>query len=144
MHHLRIAVPIALLLASCTAHNPAEPSQLVNAQSLVPFLEHLGATVTVAEQVPTESFPFFSVPAQRLIVNGQNVHVFEYPDGDSAAQDAARIALLGTPIGGTQITWVDPPRFHRRGQLIVLHVGKDGEVSGMLETILGSPFASRR
>ena len=144
MRHLPITVVIPMLLAGCTAHSPAEPSQLVSAQSLVPFLEHLGAKVTVAERLPQESYPFFSVTAQRLVVNGENVHVFEYADADAAAQDAARVDPSGTPIGGTQITWVNPPRFYRRGQLIVLYVGRDDEVSAMLETILGRPFAGRR
>ncbi len=144
MHHLRLAVFAPLLLAGCTAHSPAEPSELVNAQSLVRFLEHVGARVTVAEQMPRESFPFFRVNAQRLLVNGQNVHVFEYSDADSAAEDAARVAPSGSPVGDTQITWTDPPRFYRRGQLIVLYVGRNDEVSGMLEAVLGRPFAGRR
>lgn len=108
MHYRRIVFLMPLLLAGCTAHSPAEPSKLLNAQSLVPFLEHLGAKVTVAERMPQESYPFFSVTAQRLEVNGENVHVFEYADADAAAQDAARVDPSGTPVGGTQITWVNP------------------------------------
>jgi len=144
VRQLQVIALVPLLVTACTAHNPAEPSQLVTAQSLVPFLEHLGAKVTVAERMPQESYPFFSVTAQRLVVNGENVHVFEYADADSAAQDAAKVDPSGTPIGSTQISWVSPPRFYRRGQLIVLYVGRNDEVSGMLETILGRPFAGRR
>ena len=141
----RIALTVAsVLLAGCTGHNPAGPSQLDTAQALVPLLEHVGARVSVAERMPSESFPFFSVRALRLLVNGQSVHVFEYPDASSAAADAARVAPGGTPIGSTQITWVDPPRFYMRGRLIVLYVGRDQEVSSILQTVLGQPFAGRR
>jgi hypothetical protein len=111
---------------------------------LVPLLEHVGARVSIAERMPSESFPFFSVRAQRLLVNGHSVHVFEYPDTDSAASDAARVAPSGTPIGSTQITWVEQPRFYMRGRLIVLYVGRDEDVSSMLERVLGQPFAGRR
>ena len=146
MRMKRTWLPLAaiLLAGACTGHNPAAPSDLTDAQALVRFLEHLGARVSVAEQMPRESFPFFSVSAQRLLVNGENVHVFVYPDPSAAQDDAARVALSGSPIGSTQITWVDPPRFYIRGQLIVLYVGRNEEVSTMLETILGRPFAGRR
>lgn len=141
----RIALTVAsVLLAGCTGQNPAGPSQLDSAQALVPLLEHVGARVSIAEQMPRESSPFFSVTAQRLLVNGQSVHVFQYADEASASADAARVAPSGTPIGSTQITWVDPPRFYMRGRLIVLYVGRDEEVSSMLETVLGQPFAGRR
>lgn len=142
----RVTLPVASLLVAvaCTAHSPAAPSSLVSAAALIPLLEHVGARVSVAEQMPRESFPFFSVTAQRLLVNGQSVHVFEYPDADSAASDAARVAPSGSPIGSTQITWVDPPRFYMRGRLIALYVGRDEQVSSILETVLGQPFAGRR
>ena len=144
MHRIQLPLATLFVAAACTAHSPAGPSALVSAQALIPLLEHVGARVSVAEKMPRESFPFFTVTAQRLLVNGQSVHVFEYPDANSAAADAARVAPGGTPIGSTQITWVDPPRFYMRGQLIVLYVGRDEDVSAMLEDVLGAPFAGRR
>lgn len=144
MHRVTVVMGSLLLSAACTGHSPAAPSDLDGAQSLVRLLEHIGARVSVAEQMQRESFPFFSVAAQRLLVNGQSVHVFEYPDSDSASSDAARVAPSGTPIGATQITWVDPPRFYLRGRLMVLYVGRDEDVSAILETVLGQAFAGRR
>jgi len=144
VQRITLSVASLILAASCTAHSPAGPSQLDSAQALVPLLEFVGARVSIAEQMPRESFPFFGVTAQRLLVNGQSVHVFQYSDEDSASADAARVAPSGTPIGSTQITWVDPPRFYMRGRLIVLYVGRDEQVSSMLESVLGQPFAGRR
>ena len=144
MQRIKLSVAAVLLATGCAAHSPAAPSALANVQALVPLLEHTGARVSVVEQMPRESFPFFSVRAQRLLVNGQSVRVFEYPGANSAVADAARVAPDGTPIGSTQITWVDPPRFYMRGQLIVLYVGRDEDVSAMLEDVLGPPIAGRR
>ena len=133
-----------IVVSACIAHNPAAPSALVSAQALVEMLEHVGAKVSVAEQMPRESFPFFAVNAQRLSVNGQSVHVFAYPDAGAAAADASLVAPSGTPIGSAQVTWTDPPRFYTRGQLLVLYVGRDEVVSRFLETLLGPPFAGKR
>lgn len=144
MRRISVAVMGSLAVIACTAHNPAAPTALVSAQALVELLEHVGAKVSIAEQMPRESFPFFAVNAQRLLVNGQSVHVFAYPDAAAAAADAARVAPSGTPIGSTLITWTDPPRFYARGQLIVLYVGRDEEVSKFLETLMGPPFAGKR
>lgn len=144
MRRICAALIGTLVAMACTAHNPAAPTALVGAQALAEMLEHVGAKVSIAEQMSRESFPFFTVNAQRLLVNGQSVHVFAYPDAPAAAADASRVAPSGTPIGGTQITWTDPPRFYMRGQLIVLYVGRDTDVSRFLETVLGPPFAGKR
>ena len=144
MRRIAMALIGSFAVIGCTAHNPAAPSDLVSAQALVEMLKHVGAKVSIAEQMPRESFPFFAVNAQRLQVNGQSVHVFAYPDAAAAAADASRVTPSGTPIGSTQITWIDPPRFYTRGQLIVLYVGRDDEVSRFLETLMGPPFAGKR
>lgn len=133
-----------LLTGSCTAHNPVAPSDLSDAEALVRFLEHDGARATVAEQMPREAFPFFSVNSRRLVVNGETVHVFVYPSPGAAGEDAALVAPSGSPIGATQVTWEAPPRFYMKGQLLVLYVGRNDGVSALLEGILGPPFAGRR
>jgi hypothetical protein len=108
---------------------------------LVRQLQNRGAAVSTAEVMPASSFPFFFVNALRLIVNGQNVHVFEYPDPSAAQNDVNRVAPSGSSVGRTQMSWVAPPRFYRSAQLIVLYVGKDASVATHLEAVLGAPFA---
>ena len=143
---LRIVVSLALvmLVAGCSAHNPARPSDLVSAEAVAGLLEHAGGEVTVAEEMPREAFPFFSVRAQRLVVNDESVHVFAYRDQAAAQADAALVAPSGTPIGTTQVSWVAPPRFYTRGQIIALYVGRKSSVVQVLDTILGAPFAGVR
>jgi hypothetical protein len=101
-----------------------------------------GLTVTDAGIQPSASFPFFSAPGLRLIVNGDsNVHVFEYPTKALATTEASKVAPSGTPVGSTQITWVSPPRFYTKDTIIVLYVGTDAAVIRALEAVLGAPFA---
>ena len=143
MARIHIAIFSLLAIVGCTAHNPAAPSDLVSVEALVRMLNHVGARASVAEQMPRDAFPFFSVNAHRVLVDGETVHVFLYADPAGASADAARIDPSGQPIG-TQVTWVNPPRFYARGQLIVLYVGRNRGVSSMLETVLGAPFAGAR
>lgn len=144
MRRISVALIGSLAVIACTAHNPAAPTALVSAEALVEMLEHIGAKVSIAEQMPLESFPFFAVNAQRLLVNGRSVYVFAYQDAAAAATDASRVALAGTPISSIHISWTDRPRFYARGQLIVLYVGRDKDVSMFLETLMGPPFAGER
>ena len=126
---------------ACSEGGPTGPSASTATQMLIRQLQTRGLVVSVAEMMPASSFPFFSVNAQRLIVNGQNVQVFEYADPQAAQNDVNRVAPSGSTVGGTQITWIDPPRFYRSSQLIVLYVGKDASIAAHLEAVLGPPFA---
>lgn len=140
----RVAATWLLWAAACGGTGPAGPSELTSTAALVRELVASGATVSSAGMASADAFPFFSVRAERLVVNGEGVHVFEYPNSTRANADAARVAPAGTPIGQTQITWVDPPRFYRSSRLIVVYVGRSDDVAGRLEAVLGPPFAGVR
>ncbi len=67
--------------------------------------------------------------------------MFDYASSAAATSDASKVSAAGTPIGTTQITWIAPPRFYRKEQLIVLYVGSNADVLRALEAVLGKPFA---
>ena len=131
----------ALTGVGCSDGTPTGPSAATTSQSLIRQLQDRGVAVSVAEVMPASSFPFFSVEAQRLVVNDQNIHVFEYPHPQAAQSDVSRVSPSGTSVGSTQITWIAPPRFYRSSHLIVLYVGRDATIAGHLQAVLGPPFA---
>src|SRR5439155_24100396 len=88
--------------------------------------------------------PFFSVNAQIIQVNGADVQVFEYPSATRADSDSAKVSPTGSPIGQSQISWMDTPNFYKRDRLVVLYVGHSVDVMKPLEAILGPPFAAGR
>lgn len=94
--------------------------------------------------MPRSSFPFLSVAAQHLIVDGSDVHSFQYQSDADANRDAANVSPTGTPIGQSQISWMDTPHFYKRDRLIVLYVGHSPEILSALEAIMGAPFAAGR
>lgn len=111
-----------------------------NYVSLIDNLRAAGATV---EPVGEIEQVFFSVKGQSIMVNGNDVQVFEYADVAAADTDAALVATDGGSVGTTMVTWVATPHFYKTGKLIVLYVGDDGGVTAMLESALGSQFAGR-
>lgn len=144
MRHPAALAVLLISLNACADKTPTIPSDVTSTQILVQQLQSRGATVTVAETMPLQSNPFFSVPATRLVVNGENASVFEYRDDPSAEADAAKVHPSGTPIGSAQITWIAPPRFYRSTRLIVIYAGGSEDVATRFETVLGRPFAGVR
>ena len=130
----------ALAIAAC-AGSPVQPSELRSVDAVVEALQQQGATVTRAGEQPRSAFGYFSVNAQRIVVNGADVSVFAYPDVRRADADAALVSATGTRIGETSVFWIDTPNFYRRDRVIVLYVGRAPEVTKPLEAVMGPPFA---
>ena len=127
--------------AACLDNASIGPSRVLTLDGLVQDVRQQGVTVTSAGSEPRESFPFFSVQGKRLIVNGDNVYVFEYTTDTVATKEASTVAPSGTPIGTTQTTWISPPRFYKRDRFILLYVGTTPEVVRALDAAFGKPFA---
>jgi hypothetical protein len=132
------------------SRNPAGPDDLPSTEAvvgtLIGALRQKGATVVRGEQFPPESH-CLSVGALRLVVNGQNVYVFEYASADAANRDASMVSPDGGTINGTDracaFSWIGPPRFYKKDRLIVLYAGTNQELIRTLDGLLGRPFAAR-
>jgi hypothetical protein len=136
-------VCVGVAVASCAAA-PTQPSDLRGVDALVRLLEQHGATVARSGSFPQSSHSYFSVPGSGLMVNDAEVTVFAYPNSDRAAADAAKVSPTGSPIGSTQISWMDTPHLYRRDRLIVLYVGHSADLLKLLEAVFGRPFAAGR
>ena len=97
-----------------------------------------GQSVEVGD--PVEQ-PFFSVPGQVIVVNGEDVQVFEYPDSAAAAAEAAQISPDASSVGTTMVTWVAALHFYAMDRIIALYVGDNQAVVDALTKELGQPIA---
>lgn len=131
----------AVCAASCLHKTPTGPSGVLTMNHLVEELRQQRVTVSSLGREPRDSFPFFSAQATRLIINGDDVHVFEFTTETIAMSAAATVAAAGTPIGTTQVTWISPPHFYRRNRFIALYLGGAGETMRALDAVFGKPFA---
>ncbi len=134
-----------LVAPTGSTSEPVVPAQITNMSSLI-------ATM-VGENVPLEmqnggvvvrgmSQPFFSVEAQVLSAYGEDVQVFEYDSNENALTEVDESGL--TPDGQFQtvmVTWIDTPHFYQTGNLIVLYVGSNSDITTMLEDLLGPRIA---
>ena len=131
----------AVCAAACLHRTPTGPSGGLTMDRVVDALRQQGVTVSSQGTEPRDAFPFFPVSAKRLVINGDDGHVFEFGTESLAASAASTVGAAGTPIGTTQVTWISPPRFYRRQRFIVLYLGTSTEVIRALEAAFDRPFA---
>ncbi len=109
---------------------------------LVEFTDALRMTGQSVEINGPVDQPFFSVPGQVIVVNGEDVQVFEYPDSAAAAAETAQISPDASSVGTSMMTWVATPHFYAEDRLIVLYVGENEPVMRSLAGVLGAPIAT--
>lgn len=116
----------------------AQPAAVQDQASLIAALEAAGATIEAGEPV---SQAFFSPEGNIIKVNGADLQIFEYESTEAMENEASQVAPDGGSIGTSMVTWVDTPHFYKAGRIIVLYVGSDEEILGLLEQVLGPQFA---
>jgi len=77
------------------------------------------------------------------MVDGEMVQVFTYPSAEAAAAEADLVSQTGSSVGITMVSWIGPPHFYLKESLLVLYVGENEEVLGLLEDTLGCQFAGQ-
>jgi hypothetical protein len=107
------------------------------------FLAALRAEGATAEVVDSISQDFFNVEGQIITVNGADVQVFEYESAEAMENAASQVAPDGGSIGTSMVTWIDTPHFYKAGRIIVLYIGSDQTILGLLENVLGPQFAGQ-
>ena len=98
----------------------------------------LGKTLTVEQTDETILHPFFRVPGQVVRVNGQDLHVFVYPDETSRKSDSARISADGRLIAGEVVNWPVTPRFVSSGNVLTVLLSSDSRLAGRVERAIGT------
>jgi hypothetical protein len=145
MRSRRLIVMAAMLASSilpgvsCEDRGPTAPSSFETVEQFLQALRQRGLTVTLADQLPPASTPYFSVPAQVVRVNGSSLNVFEYPNPEAAASDASQVTPEGQ-FPTMMVTWISTPRFYRGDRLIVLYVGCTTDIVQALDATIGRPF----
>jgi hypothetical protein len=123
---------------ACSRGEAEPPTVVRDYATLDDALRAAGAATQPGDEI---SQPFFSVTGRILRVNGEDVQVFVYRDEATATAEAGLVSRDGRTIGNTQVSWIGTPHFHRTGRVIVLYVGQNDSVTGVLTTVLGPQFA---
>lgn len=143
MRMLQTMIVAWFFLSSCAGTPPASavsPAGVSSASSLAAALRAGGLTVEDAGIVEQ---PFFTGRAHVYIVEG-DVQVYEFASAGAAQQAAAQVSPTGGSIGTQQMTWMAPPHFFRKDNLVVIYLGSSPKVLGELQKLLGAEFAGRK
>ena len=107
----------------------------------VTFLEAINSRGLTFELKETIDDSSFSVPTKVLSIGGHDVQVFEFASEQDALSASTIVSNDGTEIGLSIIRWMDIPHFYTQGNLIVLYVGQNPEITSLLDSLLGNQFA---
>jgi hypothetical protein len=103
----------------------------------VDALRNEGAQVEPQEAVKQ---PFFDISGTVVLVNGNQVQVFDFGEENFQRAASEQISADGFTIGATAVDWVDQPNFWAKDRIIVLYVGRDQETIALLNRFLGEPI----
>jgi hypothetical protein len=136
MRRVTLVVVVLLLLYGCAEdeESPAGGEQVLGYADLVASLAGHGLPVEelgVADGTP------FSVEAHSLILEGQSVSVYEYPDSESRERDSSTIAMAGWSVNNNPVEWTGNPHYWLLDRLIVLYLGDDASVITALTQAVG-------
>ena len=109
----------------------------------VSFVDNLRATGAIVTPGGPISQPFFTAEGIIILVNGDDVQVFEYPTFIDAESDARKVSPDGSSIGTSMPFWVGSPHFYLKENIVVIYVGDNLDTLGIIESVLGSQFAGR-
>jgi len=123
---------------NATSNASTKPLSVEDQASLLSALKAAGAIVEVGDSINQD---FFSVEGQTVKVNGADLQVFEYENAQAMEKDASQVAPDGGSIGTSIVTWIDTPHFYKAGRIIVLYLGNDQTILGLLNNVIGAQFA---
>ena len=136
----RFIAMLAVVVSALACEEGSRPTSVPGAgvtetSQLILALRDLGATAEVVDIVPAGS-GILSAPATRVTVNGEDVLVYEFATVAEADAEAGRV-----PDVLAVTRWTSAPHFFRGNRIIVLYVGTDEAVIGLLQRLLGPQFA---
>lgn len=106
------------------------------------FKKDLEKANVAPSEIKSEEQSFFSVKPDTYVINGQNVSVYEYNEGDKDAleNDLRSIKDNGKNINGTATNFKDTPHVYKKGRIVVMYDGNDDGTITALTNILGTPI----
>ena len=76
---------------------------------MVDGLRLAGASVVTSGKIRQ---PFFPVTGRILVLNGQDVQVFQFTDEAAALSAAVTVSADGNTIGSAMMAWIAEPHFY--------------------------------
>lgn len=134
------AIAICLFVAACGA--PA--NQVSESQALINQLQMAEFHVVHGGEIRHD---FLSIPGRTILVNGEQVELFEYASRAAATTDSHHIdkdaCLVHTPTGNFMEEWPGTPHLYLKDRLMVIYMGTTPAIEAFLVSHLGAQFAGK-
>jgi hypothetical protein len=114
-----------------------------SATSSSPVADELRAAGFAVRDAGMVEQPFFRVPAHVLVVNDEDLQLYEFASAAEAEQAAAQVGANGMTIGTSSMSWMAPPHFFRRDRTIANYLGSNPKLLAELEKMFGPQFAGQ-
>ena len=122
-------------------HIEAPPVTIGNADTIIQRLRAHGAVVGIGS-LPAEQ-PFTSVQGEILVVNDQEVQLFEYDNTLLATEIASSVYYDNSPGWEQAIASLENAHLYQVGNILLFYTGDDQMVLDLLETAFNPPLASK-
>lgn len=130
-------------MSACAQSVPpaaSSPPAVEDQATLLAALQAEGTKIEVGDLITQD---FFSAASQTIKVNGADLQVFQYENAAAMEKDASQVAPDGTSIGTSKPLWAGAPHFYKAGRIIVLYLGNDQAILGLLDKLMGAQFAGK-
>ena len=143
MKSLMVVLASFVFIGGCAGVDPGSGARVDQTDSSAPVVSALRAAGLEVRDAGIVEQPFFSVPAHVYVVEESDLQLYAFPTAADAERAAAQVAPSGSPIGTSSVSWMAPPHFFRKDNLIVNYIGTSERVLSELRRLLGPQFAGR-
>lgn len=133
--HAGTATPAASPAASPVA------APTLTLDDVVAALTDAGLAVEATDQ--TVEQPFFTVSANIIRVEGQDLQVFVYASTAARSADSEQISADGTSVGTSMITWIAAPHFTTADNVLALFVSNDEALARRIADAISGVSAAK-
>jgi hypothetical protein len=125
-------------LSASNTVTPGAPSTTI--EDLVTNLRSAGATV----QIPTDnsSVNRDSSKGEEVVVNGEDVQIFEYKDDKAAADAVVRRTVLDNASAYRNNVTRSGPHIYKAANVVAQYLGDDSTIMNLLESVLGKEISA--
>jgi hypothetical protein len=134
---------LCFILIGCGGQQTGDQGPSLTYSAFMQKIQQKGISTTITKAFNAD---LFSGTAHGLMIQNEQISVFEYETNDAMQAEASNISSDGSTIhnqngGATAVDWIAPPHFYKAGHILVLYVGKNQYITSLLQSILGPQFA---
>jgi len=115
-----------------------EVSEIGSTKDFIKSLEKSGYKINSSTQ---ENKGFLSGTLTAININDDTICVYEYKNNQQIEEDLKTISSDGSMVGNAEVEWIKAPHLYKSGNIIVIYVGENKEMTEALEKLLGKQFA---